>query len=182
LNVARFREKPGVELAESFLQQGNFRWNAGMFIWTIPAILSAFERHAPALADFVARIHGGANFHRLLRDVFPTLPKISIDYSVMEKVRRVLTVEASFDWDDVGSWVAAAKYLASDPAHNCANTAVKVVKASNNIVFCSGKKLVGLIGVNDLIVVQTEDALLVCNRHDAEKIKELVTQIPAELQ
>ena len=182
LNVARFREKPGVELAESFLQQGNFRWNAGMFIWTIPAILGAFERHAPALADFVARIHGGANLQRLLRDVFPTLPKISIDYSVMEKVQRVLTVEASFDWDDVGSWVSAAKYFASDPARNCANTAVKVVKSSNNIVFCSGKKLVGLIGVNDLIVVQTEDALLVCNRHDAEKIKELITQIPAELQ
>jgi mannose-1-phosphate guanylyltransferase len=181
-HVVRFREKPGIDLAESFLQQGNFRWNAGMFIWTIPAILNAFERHAPPLADFVARIHGGSNFNRLLREVFPTLPKISIDYAVMEKVRQVLTVEASFDWDDVGSWVAAAKYFATDATHNCANTAIKAVSSANNIVFCNGKKFVGLIGVSDLIVVQTEDALLVCNRHDAEKIKELVAQIPAELQ
>jgi mannose-1-phosphate guanylyltransferase len=118
----------------------------------------------------------------ILQSRFRKLPVISFDYAIMEKADRVLMVEASFDWDDVGSWVAAAKYFATDATHNCANTAIKAVSSANNIVFCNGKKFVGLIGVSDLIVVQTEDALLVCNRHDAEKIKELVAQIPAELQ
>jgi len=180
-NVERFREKPSAELAEQFLAQGNFRWNAGMFIWSIPAILNAFERYAPPLADFVARLRTG-DFAALLRDVFPTLPKISIDYAIMEKAGRVLVVEAGFDWDDIGSWTAVAKYLPEAGAQNHANTEVRLIDAGNNIVFSSGKKLVALMGVHDLIVVETGDALLVCHRHEAEKIKQLVTLTPPELQ
>src|SRR4051812_25706884 len=101
--AVRFREKPSAELAETFLAQGNFRWNAGMFIWTIRAILSAFERHAQPLAEFVNKIHANGDFDILLRDEFPRLPKTSIDYAVMEKAGRVLVVESDFDWDDIGS-------------------------------------------------------------------------------
>jgi mannose-1-phosphate guanylyltransferase len=180
-NVMRFREKPGVELAEQFIAQGNFRWNAGMFIWTIPAILNAFERHAPSLAEFVARLRTG-DFPALLRNVFPSLPKISIDYAVMEKAGRVIVVESAFDWDDVGSWTAVAKYLNNEGSDNHANTALRTVEAGNNIVFSSRKKFVALMGVHDLIVVETPDALLVCHRHEAEKIKQLVALVPPELQ
>jgi mannose-1-phosphate guanylyltransferase len=180
-SVVRFREKPSVELAEQFLASGNFRWNAGMFIWTIPAILNAFERHAPALAEFVTRLRKG-DFPVLLRDAFPLLPKISIDYAVMEKAGRVLVVESDFDWDDVGSWTAVAKYLADSGSDNRANTSLRAVESGNNIVYSSEKKMVALMGVRDLIVVETPDALLVCNRHEAEKIKKLVGLIPAELQ
>jgi mannose-1-phosphate guanylyltransferase len=180
-NVVRFREKPGVELAEQFIAQGNFRWNAGMFIWSIPAILNAFERYAPSLAEFVARLRTG-DFDALLRNVFPSLPKISIDYAVMEKAGRVIVVESAFDWDDVGSWTAVAKYLAESPSENRANTEITTLEAGNNIVFSSRKKFVALMGVHDLIVVETADALLVCHRHDAEKIKQLVAQVPSELQ
>jgi mannose-1-phosphate guanylyltransferase len=180
-NAVRFREKPSAELAEQFLAQGNFRWNAGMFIWSIPTILNAFERYAPQLAEFVGRLRTG-DFGALLRDVFPTLPKISIDYAVMEKASRVLVVEAGFDWDDIGSWTAIAKYLPDAGSQNHANTEVRAIEAGNNIVFSSKKKLVALMGVHDLIVVETPDALLVCNRHDAEHIKQLVTLAPPELQ
>jgi mannose-1-phosphate guanylyltransferase len=180
-NVVRFREKPGVELAEQFLAAGNFRWNAGMFIWTIPAILNAFERHAPALAEFATRLRMG-NMATLLRDAFPKLPKISIDYAVMEKAGRVLVVESSFDWDDVGSWTAVAKYLEESGLENRANTEIRAVDAGNNIVYSSGKKLVALLGVHDVIVVETPDALLVCKRHEAEKIKQLVGIVPPALQ
>ncbi|HET6408600.1 MAG TPA: sugar phosphate nucleotidyltransferase [Chthoniobacteraceae bacterium] len=180
-NVVRFREKPSAELAEQFLASGTFRWNAGMFIWTIPAILNAFERYASPLAEFVTRLRKG-DFVALLRDAFPSLPKISIDYAVMEKAGRVLVVEADFDWDDVGSWTAVAKYLADSGSDNRANTALCTVESGNNIVFSSGKKLIALMGVRDLIVVETPDALLVCNRHEAEKIKQLVGHVPAELQ
>ena len=180
-NVVRFREKPSAELAEQFLAQGTFRWNAGMFIWSIPAILNAFERHAPPMADFVARLRTG-DFAALLRDVFPTLPKISIDYAVLEKVSRVLMVEAGFDWDDIGSWTAIAKYLPDAGADNHANTGLSLIEAGNNIVFSTSKKRVALMGVHDLIVVETPDALLVCHRHEAEKIKQLVALAPPELQ
>jgi mannose-1-phosphate guanylyltransferase len=180
-NVLRFREKPGIELAEQFVAQGNFRWNAGMFIWTIPAILNAFERYASPLAEFVGRVRTG-DFQALLRDVFPTLPKISIDYAVMEKAGRVIVVESAFDWDDVGSWTAVAKYLNDGASDNRANTAICTLEAGNNIVYSNRKKFVALMGVHDLIVVETADALLVCHRHDAEKIKQLVALVPPELQ
>ena len=100
----------------------------------------------------------------------------------MEKATRVLVVEASFDWDDVGSWTAIAKYLEKDGAENRANSPLSTIESANNIVFSEPVKRVALLGVNDLIVVQTADALLICNRHDAERIKELVAKVPGELQ
>lgn len=180
--VTRFREKPNAELAESFLTQGHFRWNAGMFIWSIGAILGAFNRHAPALGEFIGRLHSGENLAALLHNDFPNLPKISIDYAIMEKATRVLVVEAAFDWDDIGGWAAVAKYLQCDQAGNHGNCNVKILESTNNIVFTSEPRTVALLGVSDLIVVQTPDAILVCNRHEAEKIKQLVAMVPPELQ
>jgi mannose-1-phosphate guanylyltransferase len=180
--VRSFREKPNAELAEQFVRQGNFRWNAGMFIWTIPAILSALRRHAPELGSFVTRIHSGENFAKMLGSVFPTLPKISIDYAVMEKAGRVLMVESAFDWDDVGSWTAVAKYLADQGAGNVGNCDVSAIDSSGSIVFSSQKRRVALLGVSDLIVIDTPDALLVCSRHEAERIKQIVAKVPPELQ
>jgi mannose-1-phosphate guanylyltransferase len=91
-------------------------------------------------------------------------------------------VEAAFDWDDVGGWAAVAKYLAQDGEGNHGNCNVKTLEAANNIVFTSEPRTVALLGVSDLIVVQTPDAILVCNRHEAEKIKQLVAMVPPELQ
>lgn len=180
--VLRFREKPDADLAESFLRQGNFRWNAGMFIWSITAILSSFGRHAPELSCFIDRWRSSTHRDALLRDEFPKLPKISIDYAIMEKATRVLVVEATFDWDDVGGWTAIAKYLEGDASGNRTNAPLKTIDAAGNIVFTQQPTVVGLLGVKDLIVVQTPDALLICDRHEAEKIKHLVAQVPPELQ
>lgn len=181
-NVLRFREKPDAELAEQFLRQGNFRWNAGMFIWTIPSIRAALDAHAAALGSFVSRLGAGEDLSSLLADVFPTLPKISIDYAVMEKAGRVLMVESAFDWDDVGSWTAIAKYLPELGDGNVSNTTLTALESTNNLVYSKLKRRVALLGVNDLIVVETEDAILVCNRHEAEKIKHLVSKVPGEMQ
>jgi mannose-1-phosphate guanylyltransferase len=180
--VVRFREKPNAELAETFLAQGHYRWNAGMFIWTVPSIVSAFNRHSPELGEFIGHLHAEGDFARLLRDAFPKLPKISIDYAILEKAHRVLVVEAAFDWDDIGGWAAVAKYLEADAAGNHGNCHIRTLEAGNNIVFTSQPRTVALLGVNDLIVVQTDDAILVCNRHEAEKIKQLVALVPPELQ
>ncbi|HEY5753355.1 MAG TPA: mannose-1-phosphate guanylyltransferase [Chthoniobacterales bacterium] len=180
--VERFREKPNPQLAESFFKQGNFRWNAGMFIWTIPSILAEFHKSAPEMADFVTRMRETADVQALVNNEFAELPKISVDYAIMEKADRVLVLEASFDWDDVGSWIAVANYLAADSGDNRSNTVLTTSGAANNIVFSKRKSHVALLGVSDLIIVETDDALLVASRHEAEAIKQIVKDVPPELQ
>src|SRR5439155_4132587 len=140
--------------AERFLRQGNFRWNAGMFIWSLTAILSALQRHAPELAGFIENVHVTKNLDRALTEKFPHLPKISVDYAIMEKAERVLMVEAAFDWDDVGSWTAVAKYLSRDEHGNISNNSqLTPLDAENNLVFTSQpKQHIALMGVRDLII------------------------------
>jgi len=180
--VKRFREKPNAETAESFLKQGNFRWNAGMFVWSIPAIMAELARQAPELAEFVARMRTADDLEAFLAAEFPKLPKISVDYAIMEKAAHVLELEAGFDWDDVGSWLAVAKYLDQHEEDNASNSPLTTAGASRNIVFSDRPKHVALVGVQDLIVIDSGDALLVCHRSEAENIKKLIPQIPEELQ
>src|SRR2546423_3612402 len=181
-HVIRFREKPNVDLAESFLRKGNFRWNAGMFVWPVPTVLSEFNRHAPELADFISQVRSTKDIAKMLKDRFAKLPRISFDYAIMEKADRVLVVEASFDWDDVGSWQAVARYFKNDEHGNAANTALIALDSSDNVIFNDGETTVALLGVHNLIVVRTADAILICHRHQAEKIKNLVGKLPPELQ
>jgi len=180
--VLRFREKPNLDLAESFLRKGNFRWNAGMFVWSVRTVLSEFNRHAPELADFISQVGAPGNFEKALSERFSKLPRISFDYAIMEKADRVLVVEASFDWDDIGSWRAVANYFEKDKQGNAANRAITTLDSSNNIVFEEDGTSIALLGVHDLIVVRTPDALLICHRHEAERIKDLIGKIPPELQ
>src|SRR5204862_608764 len=133
--VVRFREKPNTDLAESFLRKGNFRWNAGMFVWSVPSVLSEFNRHTPELAAFISQVRPQDNFEKTVRERFIKLPRISFDYAIMEKADRVLVVEAGFDWDDVGSWRAVSKYFKNDAEGNAANCEIIALESSNNIVF-----------------------------------------------
>src|SRR5207302_673542 len=144
-HVVRFREKPNVDLAESFLRKGNFRWNAGMFVWSVPTVLSEFNRHAPELADFISQVRSSKNLDKVLRDRFAKLPRISFDYAIMEKADRVLVVEASFDWDDVGSWQAVSRYFKKDEHGNVSNAALTALDSSDNIVFNDGETTVALV-------------------------------------
>ena len=180
--VLRFREKPNAELADTFVQNGNFRWNAGMFVWSVPTVLSEFNRHAPELADFISQIRAPGHWECALRTRFANLPAISFDYAIMEKADRVLMVEASFDWDDVGSWRAVAAYLVKDEHYNASNCDLTTLHASDNIVFSDQPAKIALLGVHNLIVVRTGDALLICNRREAERIKDLVSKLPPDLQ
>ncbi len=180
--VVRFREKPNVDLAESFLRKGNFRWNAGMFVWSVPTVLSEFNRHAPELADFISQVRSPKDLDKILHERFVKLPRISFDYAIMEKTEHVLVVEASFDWDDVGSWQAVAHYFKKDEHGNAANSALTALDSTDNIIFNDGETTIALLGVHNLIVVRTGDAILICHRHQAEKIKNLVGKLPPELQ
>jgi mannose-1-phosphate guanylyltransferase len=180
--VVRFREKPNPDLAESFLRKGNFRWNAGMFVWSVPTVLSEFNRRAPELADFISQLRAQGKFEKALRERFGKLPRISFDYAIMEKADRVLVVEASFDWDDIGSWRAVANYFEKDEQGNAANCAVTAVDSTNNVIFDEDGTTIALLGVHNLIVVRTGDAVLICHRHQAEKIKDLIGKLSPKLQ
>ncbi|MGI8604114.1 MAG: mannose-1-phosphate guanylyltransferase [Verrucomicrobiales bacterium] len=179
--VARFREKPNAELAEEFLSRGHFVWNAGMFVWCLATVVAELTQHCPELAHFINELVHSRDRCGTLKAQFGRLPRISIDYALMEKASRVLNIEATFDWDDVGSWLSVAKYLPRDADDNAARATTTTLDASGNIVFSSEPIHIGLLGVKDLIVVQTKDALLIADKHSADKIKKLVERVPREL-
>lgn len=180
--VSRFREKPDAELAASFLAQGNFVWNAGMFFWSVVAVRRELAAHCPSLAVFVDQLAVAADFSKTLQASFPTLAKLSIDYALMEKAPRVLNVEASFDWDDVGNWTSVGQHLPMDGASNQHNCEMSPLDAGGNLVFSETGQHVALLGVSDLIVIATKDALLVARRGEAERLKKLVDNLPERLR
>jgi len=179
--VSRFREKPNPDLAETFLRQGNFSWNAGMFIWSVSSVMAELSKHRPELAKFVGEIRQTKDLQATIDAQFITLPQISIDYALMEKAGRVLNLEATFDWDDVGSWISVGKYLPTDEHENATNQPVTQIDSHGNIIFSTAGQNISLLGVTDLIVVQTADALLVANKHSADAIKKIVDMVPSSL-
>ncbi len=179
--VERFREKPDTATAEAYLASGNFSWNAGMFIWNVAHVRSQLSTHCPQLAEFVTQLTRAADVSDFIGTAFPQLTPISIDFALLEKADRVLNFEATFDWDDVGSWISVGKYLPQTADGNAANSPLSTVDAQNNIVFTDSGKRVALVGVDALIVVDTGDALLVARRSEADNIKKVVAHLPENL-
>ncbi|MCC7517690.1 MAG: mannose-1-phosphate guanylyltransferase [Verrucomicrobiae bacterium] len=178
----RFLEKPNAAAAARFVRSGRHVWNAGMFLWSATTIRDAFRAHSPVhAAGWDALVAGPRQAAAYLRRGWRALPKISIDYSVMEKTRNFAVVEGGFDWDDVGSWTALAKHFPPDKTGNRLRGRVVSVNSRDCLVL-GGTRAIGLLGVRDLIVVQTEDATLVCARDAAQRVKELVKLLPAKLR
>ncbi len=181
--VKRFVEKPKLEVAEDYLKSGDYVWNAGMFIWSVPVVEAAFAAHAPELDEGLKKIRLALRKKQalpsVLKRVYPTLVKISVDYALLEKSTNVVMIPASFDWDDVGAWPAVAKHFKADKAGNVARGEVIVEQGGGNLVFGSGKHLVTLLGVDDLVVVHTEDATLVMPKSRAQDIKALLARVAA---
>lgn len=179
--VVRFREKPDRATAESYLASGNFSWNAGMFIWDVAHVRRQLAAHTPELADFIDRLTRSGDIAAFIETEFPRLTPISIDFALLEKADRVLNFEATFDWDDVGSWISVGNRLSDKGDGNVANTEVSTLQSAGNIVFSANGKRVALVGVEDLIVVDTGDALLVARKSEADKIKNIVAGLPENL-
>lgn len=179
--VKRFREKPDIDTAREYLTRGGYSWNAGMFVWSVQSVRTQLEKHCPELAEFVSILASAPDTGSVIKENFPTLTPISIDFALMEKADRVLNFEATFDWDDVGSWISVASYLAQCEG-NAGNVGVTVQNATSNIVFSADKKKhVALLGVDSLIVVDTPDALLIADRDRADDIKKVVEKLPPHL-
>ncbi|MCK4981654.1 MAG: mannose-1-phosphate guanylyltransferase [Victivallaceae bacterium] len=172
-----FKEKPNIETAGKFISGGNYKWNSGMFIWSIRTIMDAFKQHAPHLEAMAKRFTEASlqnNIERAMADEYKKCDKISIDYAVMEKVEDVIVAECSFDWDDVGSWTSLRNQVRPDEKNNVVRGLFENIDSANNIVVSDAKHLIAAIDVEDLIVVHTDDATLVCNAKSAQRIKELV--------
>ncbi|HWA87188.1 MAG TPA: sugar phosphate nucleotidyltransferase [Opitutus sp.] len=177
--VVRFVEKPDIPTAEKYVASGNYAWNAGMFVWRVGAFLAETEKHAPELAKFVKAFPAG-DPTKYLAEKFPSLPKISVDFAIMEKAAAVETIIAEYDWDDVGMWTSLPPHLPKDADGNAARGTILTVDAKNNIAMSSGRTI-ALVGVKDLVVVETPDAVLVCHRDNVQEIKKLMAQLPPEL-
>lgn len=178
--VVRFVEKPDISTAERYLAGGQHAWNAGMFVWRVGAFLAESERHAPELAAFVREFPAG-DPTAYLAERFAKLPKISIDYAVMEKALQVETIIAEYDWDDVGMWTSLPPHLEKDASGNAVKGLVVTENAENNVVISNGR-IIALVGVKDLVVVETSDAVLVCHRDAVQEIKKLMAVLPKNVQ
>ncbi len=181
--VRRFVEKPTAEVARGYLASGEYFWNAGMFIWSVPVVNSALEKLAPELHAAFAPVRRALAARRalgpVLARVYPALKKISVDYALIEKSDNVVMLPASFDWDDVGAWPAVAKHFAPDARGNVVRGRALVEQGSNNLVLSQGDHLLAVVGADDLIVVHTPDATLVCPKSRAQEIKTLLKRVEA---
>ena len=171
--VAKFVEKPDLETAKRYLEGGKHLWNAGMFVFTIEAIRDAFREFLPESWSVLESIRKEPT---RVRELYMGLEKISIDYGIMERSSRVFTVPAMFDWSDLGGWVALGEELPEQSFGVGRVDGSSSIESANNIVFAP-KKHVALIGVEGLIVVETDDAIMVCRREDAQRIKEITSEL-----
>jgi mannose-1-phosphate guanylyltransferase len=178
--VEKFEEKPDPDTAESYVSSGRYGWNAGMFVWRAGAFFAECDRLSPPLAGFIRDFPAG-DPTAYLAERFPHLPKISVDYAIMEQASDVLAIQAEFDWDDVGTWTALPAHLGQDDANNTFKGPHAALDAHNNIVVANSRT-VALCGVSDLVVVETPDAVLVCHRNAVQRIKGLQPLLPDELR
>jgi len=180
--VRRFTEKPAMPLARKYVASGKYLWNAGMFFWNASTFLENLERFLPAthhaLQELAATI-GTRRYTSALHRIYPRLENISVDYSVMEPATRaagkprVFVIPAKVGWSDIGSWAAVHEFLASADSSNVSAGASFTLDADGNY-FWSPKKFVAAIGVRDLVLVETDDALLLCSRHRSQDVGKIV--------
>lgn len=176
--LRRFKEKPDLETARQYLDSGNFYWNSGMFVWKTGVIWKALETHLPQHAkalEAAVAFDRSPHWHQALEEAFDTLPRVSIDYGVMEKADKVCCVASRFSWNDVGGWLALRDYLPDDGCKNHCRARTIVLDAAGNTVFCEQpEERVMLVGVNDLVVVRAAGGMLIAHKDRVEDVKKLV--------
>ena len=180
--VQRFTEKPGPETAQQMFNSGEYSWNSGMFIWQVERILEEFDRQMPnfyaQLAE-VEQVLGTADYESVLNRVWPRVAKQTIDYGVMEGARQVLVLPVNIGWTDIGSWGSLFELLPPDEYQNVAVGQHIGINTRRSLVLAN-KRLVATLGVEDLIIVDTDDALLVCSRDYEQDVKAIVDQLKIE--
>jgi mannose-1-phosphate guanylyltransferase len=178
--LERFTEKPSHKKAKAFVEAGNFLWNAGIFAWRPSTILEEIRLHIPALFEGLEKIGcslGSKEEHSVVNNVYPQLPRTSIDYAVMEKTKRAVVIPAGFIWDDIGDWQALERIYERDDSRNITQGLVRTMEATNCTLVNREQKPLAALGVSNIIVVTTKAGVLVASKEYASKVKELVDQL-----
>ncbi len=177
LEVERFTEKPNHATAERFLKDGDYYWNSGMFVWRASVILAEMQRYLPAAHQIVQTIlaesRAGVTFQQAVEKHFAAMPSISIDYGVLEKSDRVSLIPCDIGWNDVGSWQAVHEVAPKDENGNAIQGNVIAIDCKNSLIRAE-KRLVAVIGVEDLCVIETADAVLISKSDQTQRVREVV--------
>ncbi len=177
--VVRFIEKPNAPTAKRYLASGNYFWNSGMFLWKNRTLLSLYAKHMPPLHTGLCRLRpllGQGGSGKRINDVFAGLPRISIDFGIMEKASGLRLVPAHFSWDDIGNWTSLERALLPDPQGNIVQGSHVTLESSGCIIY-SQAGTVATFGVSDLVVVLANGKVLVCSKDKAADLKRLVTAL-----
>ena len=181
--MAQFVEKPGLATAESYLADGGYDWNSGMFLFRASRYLEELGHHAPGILEAVREAYASAktdlDFVRIDRERFAKVPDDSIDYAVMEKTQRAAVIPVACDWSDIGSWSALWQAGTRDAQGNLREGDTIAVNTANSLLRSHERHLVATVGVDDLIVVTTPDATLVAHRDAAQDVKRVVDELKA---
>ena len=178
--MAKFVEKPDLRAAKRYLSSGKYLWNAGMFIFPASYMLKCIKRFCPhnsACLAVIGKSLGRKTEKTVTKKMFEKMEAISIDYAVMEHIRGSITVQSTFDWSDVGIWSSIPEIQSPDENGNFINGAVTSIESSGNIVEAPSGKLVALLGVKDLVIVESGNAILVCHKDYSQKIGEVTKEI-----
>ena len=177
--VDRFVEKPDAAKAKEYLESEEYLWNSGMFVWKASTILDSISKHLPEIYSGLTRIEsaiGTEDEESILRGVFESLPSESIDYGVLEKESNIYVIPGTFGWDDVGSWLSVERMRPLNESGNAVNGNVLTVDVKDCIIE-GEKKLIAAVGIRDLVVVDTEDAILICAKDSTGDIRKIVENL-----
>jgi len=180
--VERFVEKPDLATAKKYLASGNYLWNSGMFVWKVSSIMANIQKFMPEVYDGASRIgesFGTDDFEEVLIREFEAFPSESIDFGIMEKAENIYTIPGSFGWDDVGSWLAMERINETDDDKNFIEGDVIAVDSKRTTI-CGGKRLIAAVGTRDLIIVDTDDVLLVCGKNSTQDVKKVISKLKGQ--
>ncbi len=176
--VNSFKEKPNLETAKHFLSTGQFLWNSGMFIWKLETIIDEFSKHQPEMMNLIKEISNIWDKEGILAsidEIYKKMPKLPVDIAIMEKAQKKAVIPVDFGWSDVGSWKALYDVLEKDKDNNVIKSENIVIDSKNNLVL--SKKLISLIGVENIALIETDDAILLVNMNRTEDVKKVVENL-----
>jgi mannose-1-phosphate guanylyltransferase len=178
--VKRFVEKPNVDVAKSFIEKGNYLWNSGMFIWRADRLLKEIKKYLPDLYKNLMRIYeylGTPQEQEVINEEYFKIDGISIDFGVMQRTHRAVVLDTNFVWDDIGSFTSLERFLNKDENNNIVPSGEASLLEVSNTTILGDKRLIAAVGIKDMLIVDTEDVVLVCPKDRCQDIKELVKRM-----
>ena len=176
--VEAFVEKPSKEVAKQYLMEGNYLWNAGMFIWNVDNVIELTKKFIPSTYNIINSIDMTSQeaFIEECRSKYPNVDNISVDYAIMEKADQIHVIPGEFGWDDIGSWFAVERYSTKDECNNVCKGNVTSIDSSSNLVVSNSKPIV-VAGIENLLVVESDELIFVCTKNQIDKLKEIKKKV-----